>query len=105
MPLQKLQPIIKSGLSERTLKVDVEIPERKERFRDVTTVGTKEVLDYLAATGIPHGKLISSPGGTVNNRQSGVTASWVFEKIDLRVKEEKPTTSAKPKQSKKTKSS
>ena len=80
----RLQPIITSGVSQRTLKVKVVLPERKERFRVVTEIGTKEVLDYLKVTGAVHGKLLESPG-KINNRDGEATGTWAFEKKDLRV--------------------
>lgn len=103
--LPKLQPIIKAGVSERTLQVEVELPERKERFRAVSSIGTKEVLEYLVATKTPHGKLISGPGGVLNNRAGSATAVWVFEKIDLRVSSKQTNRAKQSKQNKTTKSS
>ena len=82
---KKIQPEIKTGVSERTLQVEVVLPARKKRGREVTQVSTKQVLEYLEVMSIAHGKLLSGPD-SIDNRDGEKCACWVFEKRDLRVK-------------------
>lgn len=98
--LKKLQPKMSTSVSERTLVVEVELLERKERGRQVTQIGTDEVLEYLEATKTPYGKLLSGPKGRLSNRDSAVVGVWKFEKKDLRVKHQPAKTSPKKTSSK-----